>query len=629
MRKLLISFTILFFVSCSMEDTFECITAFDCDSGFECVDGECVQKNGGDTGLTGDSGNTGNNSDSGNTGDSGNSSANGDSGNSSDSGNDENNGNTGDSSDTGDTGNTDNSGDTGNETDDKNELPDETVDDNEVDDVDETPDEDSIVVVTCPDGYELAGSECVDINECTKGIHNCHEFADCINNQGGFKCLCKPNYTGDGVLECNPAIQEVSCPKRPLNTEWNDDGKNGKYTQTWNGTSWTPVIISATYSETSGDCKFVCISNYHYDTGSKECASNTKTFTCKTKPENSDWNSVGSYTQTWTGSGWSPADSITAYNETPSTESCNFKCINSFHWEEPKCVSNTRTFTCAPKPEPGTVWNTVSEYSQNWNSPGGWFPADSITEYNETGFKFGCRYKCDTNFNWNGSKCVECSENGHCSLPNPYCNTTTYNCVECLSDSHCDTVAGEKCSNNKCVTCSLPVTLATWNEGDDGWDASYKAWKRDDSGHMKYSGDYGHKANYEHYLTNGTPTDIGSCGTVYANYSVMLSDFHYEAGNDPDKSERLILQCSGDNGGNWVDVTPPGSSSWPSNQSQCSTSYCDGGAWPNLKSFSWTEQKISVPAQCKTSSARFRFKAWGKDNWNINYWGVDSVVLTE
>ena len=37
-----------------------------------------------------------------------------------------------------------------------------------------------------------------DWNKCVMGIHNCHEFAMCINVPGSFECECGPGYFGDG-----------------------------------------------------------------------------------------------------------------------------------------------------------------------------------------------------------------------------------------------------------------------------------------------------------------------------------------------------------------------------------------------------------------------------------------------
>ena len=42
-----------------------------------------------------------------------------------------------------------------------------------------------------------------DINECKRsGANNCHENADCINNNGSFSCKCSNGYSGDGVFNC-------------------------------------------------------------------------------------------------------------------------------------------------------------------------------------------------------------------------------------------------------------------------------------------------------------------------------------------------------------------------------------------------------------------------------------------
>ncbi|XP_034945839.1 nidogen isoform X2 [Chelonus insularis] len=55
----------------------------------------------------------------------------------------------------------------------------------------------------CNTGYqqlyeENGSSSCVDINECTSGYHLCSPDAQCINNEGGHICECRPGFTGDG-----------------------------------------------------------------------------------------------------------------------------------------------------------------------------------------------------------------------------------------------------------------------------------------------------------------------------------------------------------------------------------------------------------------------------------------------
>ena len=44
-----------------------------------------------------------------------------------------------------------------------------------------------------------------DIEECAKGTHNCHGVANCYNNEGSFTCECRQGYTGDGIVNCDPA----------------------------------------------------------------------------------------------------------------------------------------------------------------------------------------------------------------------------------------------------------------------------------------------------------------------------------------------------------------------------------------------------------------------------------------
>ena len=55
------------------------------------------------------------------------------------------------------------------------------------------------------------GLDCTDIDECVLGLNSCHEFANCINNPGSYRCSCDNGYEGDGhqcafILQCDPTI---------------------------------------------------------------------------------------------------------------------------------------------------------------------------------------------------------------------------------------------------------------------------------------------------------------------------------------------------------------------------------------------------------------------------------------
>ncbi|PAA53474.1 hypothetical protein BOX15_Mlig002622g1, partial [Macrostomum lignano] len=52
---------------------------------------------------------------------------------------------------------------------------------------------------TCNRGYKGDGVRtCVDIDECSMGIHDCSPNATCTNNPGSFTCACKNGYAGNG-----------------------------------------------------------------------------------------------------------------------------------------------------------------------------------------------------------------------------------------------------------------------------------------------------------------------------------------------------------------------------------------------------------------------------------------------
>ena len=38
-----------------------------------------------------------------------------------------------------------------------------------------------------------------DIDECALSTHNCHPQARCRNTAGGFRCICRNGYTGNGI----------------------------------------------------------------------------------------------------------------------------------------------------------------------------------------------------------------------------------------------------------------------------------------------------------------------------------------------------------------------------------------------------------------------------------------------
>ncbi|MDD2565775.1 MAG: InlB B-repeat-containing protein, partial [Candidatus Gracilibacteria bacterium] len=158
---------------------------------------------------------------------------------------------------------------------------------------------------------------------------------------------------------------------------------NGAGSQTWNGSTWETCTVSScnsgyvnqsnicvadvcggtvpangtsnatsqtitkswVYNLTASQCTFKCNTNYTWN-GTNACVANTQTYSCPVRPSYTDWNTVGSYTQTWNGSSWLPANSTTTYNTTASTTACNYKCSTGYHYES-GCISNTKACTIA------------------------------------------------------------------------------------------------------------------------------------------------------------------------------------------------------------------------------------------------------------------------------------------
>ena len=104
--------------------------------------------------------------------------------------------------------------------------------------------------------------------------------------------------------------------------------------------------------------------------------------------------SAGSIFAGWSGGGCSGTDPCIVTMNGVKTVTATFNVVAP------------RTYTCAAKPATGTAWNTVSSYTQTWNGSA-WTPADdATTEYNATASATACRYKCATNYTWNGSSCA-------------------------------------------------------------------------------------------------------------------------------------------------------------------------------------------------------------------------------
>nr|MDD3720606.1 hypothetical protein [Candidatus Gracilibacteria bacterium] len=156
----------------------------------------------------------------------------------------------------------------------------------------------------------------------------------------------------------------------------------------------------------------ICGLNYTFngDWNNPVCNPDFRLFICSANPSNSVWNTVSNYSQTWNGSTWLPADSLTAYNTTADTQSCRYICNTGFHTEDSvNCVSDTRNKSCINLPTNALFANNLNAYtiSQSWGG-GIWSPTDDaiVAGYNSTPTLGTCQWKCSIGYTRSGNSCL-------------------------------------------------------------------------------------------------------------------------------------------------------------------------------------------------------------------------------
>ena len=316
--------------------------------------------------------------------------------------------------------------------------------------------------------------------------------------------------TAGGTYANNTCTKEADCSGLPENADWNG---NGKFTQTLNGTTWTPASKAAAYGE-EGECSFKCTGTYLWNTTEcvndpcnpdpcaeitnadsnsciatdtaftctcsgeyhweiDKCKDNTRTVEC-TLPAHAHWNDGVETTvvQEWN-EGWTPSEE--GVYDPEGTDRCSFSCDDDSHWEEasgkcklniPVCAKGSET-PCID-PEYGYIWSDVHPNTQTWSKAVEW-----CSNLEEGGYPKGT-WKLPT-IDQLRTLVKECSKTkyeeeygeGTCKVSDPSC-LSAYN-TACYSSADCSCNADNNGGHSK-----FGETLLLWSNSSESTD---RAWR--------------------------------------------------------------------------------------------------------------------------------------------------------
>jgi hypothetical protein len=159
------------------------------------------------------------------------------------------------------------------------------------------------------------------------------------------ECLSRENcYDEDACAEACSGKQDVIFSKLNDNVElWSNSKRTDSTDQFWTIMFHIPEI----YYEYDSYKMYVRCTRSVHSSGESEGVE-TRTAECTGLPENAQWNTVSSITQTWSGIEWEP-DTAGVFNEEATTENCRFKCIDSYFWMIWDIFYNQERGECVPE----------------------------------------------------------------------------------------------------------------------------------------------------------------------------------------------------------------------------------------------------------------------------------------
>lgn len=300
---------------------------------------------------------------------------------------------------------------------------------------------------------------------------------------GDCHWVCKQNYNiNQTQTTCTAATQSKKCGGTlPQNAAMNDGGKDGNFTQTWNGTTFYPTDLNLHHNSTQEDCAWECTTGYGYSNNA--CITNQQIVSCNgTIPTGSKWNDNGQngkFTQQLINSTWTPTTDSQIVEYSVDANNCKWKCDENHYIDSTKkiCLEKYRKITqCNLSDSNGilpndAVWNDLDSNSQNdglftqINLNETWTPTSKNAYYSED--KNECAYRCNLlsqdcqptpelycgkgtqscNSGYWGS--CEPNESSFLCSKNQYCDTNTFECEFCNTGyKNCDSNLLSGCETN-------------------------------------------------------------------------------------------------------------------------------------------------------------------------------------
>ena len=242
-------------------------------------------------------------------------------------------------------------------------------------------------------------------NECTKWDFVVWSDRDDENN---WYWKCK--YGAESIKDCSTSKQKRSgvCtnPSLPAGTwEW----VNGHFTQTWNGTVWTPASHLPTYDPTgSSECSFKCSGTRQYIGG----VCKEPSYTCGIW-DNPQWAWVRTWSSTYLTGTYTPNKWTYAAVDPSALKPCQWTCESTYEKNGNGCKLKSTSYTCGTWDNPQWAWvaKWSSTYLTGTYTPNKW----TYAAVDPSALK-PCQWTCDTNYtkNWNGCKKAD---NRTCSNP--------------------------------------------------------------------------------------------------------------------------------------------------------------------------------------------------------------------